>query len=122
MKEFFIVVLALVSQAAFAEEGGPCREDVKKFCGDVKPGGGAVVKCMKEHEAKLSEGCRAFAAEKKDELKEKFGQAKEACAADKEKFCKDVKAGGGAIVKCMKSHEAELSEACRATLPKRKRK
>jgi hypothetical protein len=58
----------------------------------------------------------------KGALKEKFGQFREACKEDRKKHCGDIKPGGGAIVKCMKEHEAELSEACRASVPKRKEK
>ena len=34
------------------------------------------------------------------------------CKADVEKFCKDVKRGGGKLNACMKEHESELSQAC----------
>ena len=36
------------------------------------------------------------------------------CKADEEKFCKDVKPGEGRIIACMKAHEAELSDTCKA--------
>ncbi len=38
---------------------------------------------------------------------------KGACKADVEKFCKDIKPGKGRILSCLKSHEADLSQACR---------
>jgi hypothetical protein len=44
-----------------------CKADVAKLCKDVKPGGGRIRKCLKEHQAQLSAQC------KKD-----LGQAKEA--------------------------------------------
>ncbi len=37
----------------------------------------------------------------------------QACAADKDKFCADVKPGGGRILDCLAGHKAELVEACR---------
>jgi len=38
----------------------------------------------------------------------------EACKADREKFCKDVKGGDHeAMRKCMHDHENELSEGCK---------
>jgi Cysteine rich repeat len=35
-----------------------CAADVKQFCGDVQPGGGRLVQCMRDNAAKLSSGCR----------------------------------------------------------------
>jgi gas vesicle protein len=36
-----------------------CADDIKKFCKDIKPGGGQITKCLKEHEHDLSAGCKA---------------------------------------------------------------
>jgi hypothetical protein len=38
------------------------------------------------------------------------------CMPDIKAFCKDVKPGEGRIVRCLKQHENELSEACRKFL------
>jgi len=35
-----------------------CGDDTKQYCQDVKPGHGRILKCLKQNEAKLSEGCR----------------------------------------------------------------
>lgn len=42
--------------------------------------------------------------------------AQEACRAEMDKFCKDVKMGGGRVIKCLQGHDAQLSDACRARL------
>ena len=36
------------------------------------------------------------------------------CAADVQKFCASVQPGGRRIIDCLKSHEADLSAACKA--------
>jgi hypothetical protein len=41
------------------EQRGPCAHDIAKLCKDVKPGGGRIVKCIKEHEKELSPACRS---------------------------------------------------------------
>jgi len=47
------------------------------------------------------------------------GQSKGApCAADVQKFCKDVKRGGGRVIACLKSHQSDLSAACSSMLEK----
>lgn len=126
MKTLIALSFVMLSFSAFAEGDaerglGPCREDAKKLCAGVEPGDGRLVKCMKEHEAQVSAECKANLENKKGELREKFGTVIDACKADKEKFCKDVKPGGGAVVNCMKEHRAKLSEACKATLEKGRR-
>jgi hypothetical protein len=45
-----------------------------------------------------------------------------ACKADEEKFCKDVKQGQGRIVRCMKAHENELSQACKEQIAEEREK
>lgn len=35
-----------------------CKEDIQKDCKDVKPGGGRILHCLKQHEASLSPSCR----------------------------------------------------------------
>lgn len=50
---------------------GPCAVDRQKFCGDVVKGGGAIHKCMMEHQAELSEACQAHLANKKAKRKAK---------------------------------------------------
>lgn len=42
-----------------------CSDDVQKYCKDVKPGRGRIVKCLKEHEKDLSPECKAKLTEPK---------------------------------------------------------
>ena len=38
---------------------------------------------------------------------------REACIGDAKKFCSGIQPGGGRIVQCLRSHDAELASACR---------
>jgi len=42
-----------------------CKNDVSQFCKDTKPGGGHILKCLKEHEDKLSPECKKKMPSKK---------------------------------------------------------
>ncbi len=39
-----------------------CKQDYKKLCMQVKAGEGRIIKCLKENEAQLSEGCKSALA------------------------------------------------------------
>lgn len=41
------------------EKQQACKDDVSRFCADVQPGRGGIVRCLREHEAELSSECRA---------------------------------------------------------------
>jgi len=60
------VALALPAGLVFAADTPepqnhprPCQEDVQKFCSQVTPGGGNIVRCLKEHEQEMSGTCKA---------------------------------------------------------------
>lgn len=112
----FLTALISFTPAHAAEDSGshPCAADRKKFCGDLKQGDGAIMKCMKEHEAQLSAECKAMG----EKMRGKMKAGREACKGDVEKFCKGKERGGGAILKCLKEHESELSAECKAAAPK----
>ena len=121
-KAFFTMAFALFAAGIAADapaqqrSEGPCAGDVKKFCGDVKPGRGAVARCMKAHEAELSAACR----EASKARAEKAERVREECRADAEKFCKGIAPGGGRILSCLKSREPELQPACAAEFKRAK--
>jgi len=116
-----IVTLLSIGMAAAAETQpvkNACADDVAKYCKDVKPGGGRLAQCLKQNENQLSPACRSSIEESKKRLKE----AHQACDADVQKFCKDVKPGQGRLVKCLREHEKELSAECRAKMAERKKR
>ena len=44
-------------------------------------------------------------------------QLVEACRSDWQKLCKNVKPGGGRIIRCMQQHESQVSSRCKANWP-----
>lgn len=59
---------------AFKEIKEACHDDVEKFCGSTKAGGGRIMKCMKEHKEELSPGCRGEVEQMKAERKARKGR------------------------------------------------
>lgn len=114
----FVLGISMIANADHKEghHGGPCEKDAQTYCASVTGGHGEKVKCLKENEAKLSPECKAHITEMKEAMKE----ISEACHADMENFCHDVKKGGGRVMKCMKEHKDQLSAGCKAEIEEKK--
>ena len=126
MKKFLVVLSAVTigffmvattglaqdqDQTLMLKDGkGACKADIEKFCKDIKPGGGRVWVCLKSNRDRVSQECANHMALAQEKSRE-FHQA---CKGDAEKFCKGIAAGKGRIISCLKSHDAELSDACAA--------
>ncbi len=118
MKKISIIFGVLISlsfsglaMAKHERKKGPCKADIEKYCKDVEPGEGRIVKCMKDNESKFSAECKADIKKHREEVK----AVNKACKADREKFCKDAKPGEGenSLRTCMKEHKSELSTECK---------
>ncbi|HTR45674.1 MAG TPA: cysteine rich repeat-containing protein [Thermodesulfovibrionales bacterium] len=114
---FVISAIPAISTAGQTQAGqgnNPCDADIKKLCQGVKPGEGHLMECLREHKAELSPAC----ADKMTEQKDKMKVERKKCEPDVQKFCPDVKPGGGRIVACLKNHQSELSQECKDSLAK----
>jgi hypothetical protein len=104
---------ALAQQAPATKAGGKdrvCSADAKKFCSDVRPGGGRIYQCLTSHNAELAPACRDGLAT----AKARFDEFAAACKADVGKYCKSIKPGGGRVLSCLKGREADLTPDCKA--------
>jgi len=95
-----------------AKAGGEqvCRADAKKFCSDVRPGGGRIYNCLTGHNAELAPACR----ERLAAAKARYDEFVKACKSDADKYCKSIPPGAGRILSCLKGREADLTADCRA--------
>ena len=109
----FFIILGIDSVKAKDE---PCKADLEKFCQGVQPGEGRIAKCLNEHEAELSQECKASMKSSTMEAKEVVDAFSQACGKDVETLCKGVPPGEGRIAKCLTEHEAELSQECKASI------
>ena len=102
--------------ASFREEAASCQADVEKLCPGTKPGPERR-QCMMQHKDQVSPECKAFY----QQMMERRGEARgavQACRDDAQKLCADVKPGRGRMIKCLKTHQSELSSGCAAALAK----
>jgi hypothetical protein len=114
-----LAALLLSTGVASAEDApappgrGACRADAERLCKDLERGGGAVARCLREHENELSDACR----DQLDSRGRRAGRVREACSEDADRLCPDVERGTGATLRCLREHESELSEGCKSVLP-----
>jgi hypothetical protein len=109
----FVAGNTLAQQAPAGKAKGRdqvCNADAKKFCSDVRPGGGRVYQCLTSHNAELVPACREQLAA----AKARYDEFAEACKADAGKYCKGIPAGHGRILSCLKGRESDLTPACKA--------
>jgi Cysteine rich repeat len=95
------------------KKGGACRDDIATLCPGIQPGPGArkeIGQCLASQQDKVSAACKAQI----DAEKARIEAAKAACQPDIEKFCANVPQGGGQIRQCLRQHQSELSDACKA--------
>jgi golgi apparatus protein 1 len=95
-----------------------CSGDAQKFCKEVEPGQGRIMKCLMQHKAEVSQECRDTFIKKAEALESKVKTMQKACSGDVQKFCKEVEPGQGRIMKCLMQHKAELSDPCKASMGK----
>ncbi|UXR63763.1 cysteine rich repeat-containing protein [Bdellovibrio bacteriovorus] len=113
-KWIVVTVMLCFGMMSHAEEAtsNACAKDRETLCGNVEPGAGRMMKCMRDNKDKLSAECKAHHAKMKSHMK----AVKEACHDDVEKVCGDVQGGKGRIIKCMHDNKDKLSESCKAEM------
>jgi hypothetical protein len=105
-----ISVTASVADAAPSAMARACAKDIRKVCADVKPGGGALKACVKEHFADLSPDCQIAIV--------KVAAVGRACKADVKEFCSSVRPGKSRVAECVQAHLSEVSTGCKEALAK----
>jgi len=59
------------SKKRLMEAQQACTGDMEKFCKDVQPGGGRILKCLREHSQELSSACMQEIEKTKGKVQEK---------------------------------------------------
>jgi len=84
--------------------GDGCSKEVNTFCAEVPLGGGRVMNCLFDHESQLSSGCKQAIDQGQSTIEAALGDANffgANCAADMQRLCPGVVAGGGRLLACL---------------------
>ncbi len=57
----------LAQSAPTPKARAACMADVQRLCAGVTPGGGRIMRCLRDHQSEVSEGCKAAVAERQAE-------------------------------------------------------
>ena len=98
--------------------GEACATDAARLCPGAR--GVELLLCLEGRSADLSAVCRGKVTSRLAQLREHHALVAQACAAEAARLCPDVSPGPGqGLVRCLREHEDELSEACRTQLSPR---
>ncbi len=100
------------SAAAQARFSGPCAETVQKYCGDVVPGQGRVMKCLNDHRDDQSIACKDWIAEQQKSFKE----LQAACYEEISKLCPVDPSDWIRVLQCLDYNYVSLKLDCRDKL------
>jgi hypothetical protein len=103
------MALALTAQA---QVSGPCAETITKYCGDVIPGEGRLLKCLNDHRDDQSIACRDWLEAQQKSLKE----LNEACFEEIAKLCSFDPPDSMRILRCLEDNYVGLKLDCRTKL------
>ena len=112
-----VVALGLVgggiSAVAHAQEM-PCTEEVRTLCADVQPGGGRILQCLKNNQAKLSMACTQRLHDLQEAVKGPLG----ACRDDWVAYCYHprVSTGREEMIQCLQANQAKVSTGCQKAM------
>jgi Cysteine rich repeat len=92
----------------------PCTEEIRTFCADVQPGGGRILQCLKNNEAKLSPACTARVNDLQGAVSGPLG----ACRDDWAAYCYHPRASTSrqAMIQCLQANQAKVSAGCQKAL------
>jgi hypothetical protein len=109
---FLLCAGCAVHTGSGSAKGEACRVEMEKFCKNVQPGEGRIVKCLRDHEAGLSDECRAYV---------NTAMLYTACIDDATRFCPNIQPGGARVMACLREHMTDLSTACKWELDRMQR-
>ena len=96
-----------------------CKEELQKYCSNVKPGEGRVLACLYAYGDKLSGRCEYAlydAASQLERAVAALSYAVNECSSDLKQYCGKVAAGEGRLLQCIEKNEAKVSKRCKQAL------
>lgn len=113
-----LLPVAALAQAQAQPRGGPCGQEIKKYCPDEHPGTDEFRACFEQHKGDLTPQCSKRLAEGQ----ERFDKLMAACEGDIHTHCSEIERGSGQLMRCLGQHADKLSDSCKEAVPQRMRR
>jgi hypothetical protein len=107
-----VITIVLAAQPSRSQTATPCNETIAKYCMDVIPGGGRIMKCLNDHRDDQSSACKDWLEEQNKSLKELNAVCTEEIAV----LCNANSANSASIFICLDGNYVALKSACRDKL------
>ena len=108
----FLLIFAVAPVLSVAQSTGPCAETVTKYCKDVTPGGGRIMKCLSEHRDDQSVACKDWLEDQNRSLKD----LNTSCRSDIASLCSFSNPDSIIIYRCLEDNYVSLKSDCRDKL------
>jgi len=124
MKRIHVLILVVLSLGiitaphAYAEDVNPCEKDMAKFCKNIEPGDGRILRCLTLSKEDLRPPCK----KQLGQIEKAVEEVQNACADDYALFCSSVLPGQGRIAACLEKNQKTLTPKCKTNLAAVKQK
>jgi hypothetical protein len=124
MKRIHVLILVVLSLGimtaphAYAEDVNPCEKDIAKFCKNIEPGDGRILRCLTLSKEDLRPPCK----KQLGQIEKAVEEVQNACADDYALFCSSVLPGQGRIAACLEKNQKTLTPKCKTNLAAVKQK
>jgi len=107
-----VFAAVLVGSPSPAQVAGPCAETVTRYCKDVVPGGGRLMKCLNEHRDDQSIACRDWVEDQQKSVNDLIA----ACPVEIATLCSVDPTDKVRIYLCLQGNYTALKVDCRSKL------
>jgi hypothetical protein len=100
-----------------------CALEIHDYCEWITPGRGRTAACLYAHNNKLSRQCAISLRVGLVQFRmilAAIDHVKTQCQGDLDKFCDDVKVGGGRVYRCLSHNKDKLNKSCSAAFAEAK--
>jgi len=99
-------------KSAFKDLKASCKDDINKYCSDIKPGGGRLAACLNSNASNLSTACNDARQKTNQLVSQAHMNFEKQCGSDVQKFCSN-ETNRMAIHDCLNQHLDSLSSSCK---------